>query len=372
MNATATLRRHPRTSFALVALAMLAGHATMIPWHARGGHGPLPDWTLAVDLLLVLPLLWWWLQPAPRAIGAWLGAAAVALAGIWVGAWLLPDASKQLWLWLEPLRWMVIGVLLLGQLCLVTLALRPLARVLAFRRRAQRSGDTPQGLLETDLQAVLDAQAAQAAQTARAAGLAAQAAHGALPWLKLEARFWLYALAPRRWLDGTPPAGEQWFRVHRQGQNLSNQLGFVVLAAAEIPVVHLLLHLGFGPLVAGIVTAISVYGALFLWAEARATRWRPVGVDGSALHLRHGLVHDLRVPRAAIIGAGLHRGDNPRRAPGRLRCAGMGRANLRLQLRPGTRLGTLTGEREVREIFLGVDEPERLLRALDLAGDAAR
>jgi hypothetical protein len=40
-------------------------------------------------------------------------------------------------------------------------------------------------------------------------------------------------------------------------------------------------------------------------------------------------------------------------------------------LRPGTRLATLTGEREVREIFLGIDEPERLLRALNLPGDPA-
>jgi hypothetical protein len=32
------------------------------------------------------------------------------------------------------------------------------------------------------------------------------------------------------------------------------------------------------------------------------------------------------------------------------------------------RLATLTGEREVHEIFLGVDEPERLLRALNEPG----
>jgi hypothetical protein len=32
------------------------------------------------------------------------------------------------------------------------------------------------------------------------------------------------------------------------------------------------------------------------------------------------------------------------------------------------RLATLTGEREVHELFLGVDEPERLLRALNEPG----
>lgn len=352
MNPAVRLRQHPRASFALVALAMLAGYAAMIPWHARHGHGPLPDWTLALDLLVVLPLWWWWLQPAPRGRQAGLGALAVALVGIWAGAWLLPADSKQLWLWLEPLRWVLVGALVLMQLALVTLALRQLARVLAGRRRALRSGQGLPGLLETELHAAVDA---QAAGTAR-------------PWLRLEARLWLYAVAPRRWLEATPAAGEQWFGVHRQGQNLSNQMGFVILAAVEIPIVHVLLHLGFGALVAGIVTALSVYGALFLWAEARATRWRPVGLDATTLHLRHGLVTDVPVPRSAIVSAQLYRGAAPRRARGRLRCTGMGRANLRLQLRPGTRLAALTGEQAFTEVYLGVDEPERLLRALGVTG----
>jgi hypothetical protein len=359
------LRQHPRRSFGLVALALLAAYAWIIPWHAQQGLGPLPDWTLAFDLLLVLPLLWWWLQPAPRGRGAALGALAVAMAGIWVGAWLLPQADKQVWLWLEPMRWVLLGALLLLQLALATLALRGLARVLRQRRRLLQTGQAPRGLLEDELHAVIDAEAT------RATRLTGAPAGAALPWLKLEARLWLYALAPARWLATLAADGERWFGVHRQGQNLSNQMGFVVLAGVEIPVVHLLLHLWFGPLVAGIVTALSVYGWLFLWAEARATRWRPVALDAHTLHLRHGLVDDLAVPRQAIAAAALYRGPAPARAAGRLRCSGMGRANLRLVLAPGTRLATLVGKRAVHEIFLGVDEPERLLQALNESGTPA-
>jgi hypothetical protein len=352
-----TLKRHPRATLALAALGMLAGYAWMIPWHARHGGGPLPDWALAFDLLLVLPLLAWWLQPAPRGPSAVFTALAVALAGIWVGAWLLPPENKAVWLWLEPLRWAVLGVLLSLELLLVALALRQLANVLWLRRRA--SAPAP---LEAELHALL------VAQSERLGRLTGRPLGAALPWLQLEARMWLYALAPRRWLDAAPPAGEQAFAVHRQGQNLSNQMGFVVLAGVEIPVVHGLLHLWFGPLVAGVVTALSVWGWLFLWAEARATRWRCLGLDATTLHLRHGLVTDLAVPRQAIVVAQLHRGAPPARARGRLRCTGMGRAKLHLVLRPGTRLATLTGERTFTEVFLGVDEPERLLRALNVPG----
>ena len=71
------LQRHPRATLALAALAMVGGYAWLIPWHARHGD-PVPDWTLALDLLVVLPLLAWWLQPAPRGRGALFAALAVA------------------------------------------------------------------------------------------------------------------------------------------------------------------------------------------------------------------------------------------------------------------------------------------------------
>lgn len=350
------LQRHPRATLAVAALAMVGGYAWLIPWHAQRGD-PVPDWTLALDLLVVLPLLAWWLQPVPRGRGALFGALAVALAGIWVGAWLLPEENKLVWRWLEPLRWAVVGALLALQLLLMASALRQLVTVLRLRRHAAVPGP-----LEAELHALL------AAQGERLGRLTGRPLGAALPWLQMEARMWLYALAPRRWLDTPPPAGEQAFGVHRQGQNLSNQMGFVVLMGVEIPVLHLLLHLWAGPLVAGIATLLGIWGWLFLWAEARATRWRAVGLDAATLHQRHGLVTDLAVPRAAIVAASLHRGTAPTRAKGHLRLVGMGRANLRLALAPGTRLATLTGEREVHELFLGVDEPERLLRALTEPG----
>ena len=339
------LRQHPKLAFAAAAALMAAGYAAFIPWHAAAGLGPWPDWTLALDLLVVLPLLWLWLQPAPRGRQAWLGALGVALAGIWVGSWLLADEDKQLWRWLEPLRWVAIAALVALQLVVTGAALKELSG--ALRRRGAAAA--PTGLLEDDLHRVL----------ARSLG-----AGPLLSWLQLDARLWLYALLPTRHLSGTPAAGERWFPVHRQGGNLSSQWGFVVLIGVEIPIVHVLLHLWAGAGVAAVVTALSVYGWLFFWAEARATRWRPVALDNARLCVRHGLVVDAVVPRQAIVSARVHRGAEPARAAGRLRVTGMGRANVRIELAPGTRLALLTGERDVGEIFIGVDEPERLVQAL--------
>jgi hypothetical protein len=363
-------RQHPRASFAVFALAtlaLLAAYAVAIPWLARNGHEPLPDWTLAIDLLIVLPLLWWWLQPAPRGRAAAFGAVAVAMLGVAAGAWLLPAENKSVWLWLEPMRWLLLGALALVQLALAGLTLRELAALLAQRQRALARGERPAALLETGLHAVIERRAlALARRTGAPLG-------PGLKWIQADARLWLYALAPRRWLEAaTPAAGERWFGVHRQGQNLSNQTGFAILVAAEIPIAHLFVHLMFGPTVAAVVTALGVYGALYLWAETRATRWRPLALDSRSLQIRHGLIDDLHVPRAVIVGVDTWRGQPPRRAAGRLRFVGMGRANLRLALAPGTRLHTLFGEREVGEIFLGVDEPERLLQALRKPGPTPR
>jgi hypothetical protein len=339
-----TLRRHSRRVFAGCVALMAAGYAWMIPWHARAGFGPLPDWALAIDLLVVLPLVWLALQTPPRGRTAWLGALAVAMAGIWVGAWALPEENKLVWLWLEPLRWVVVGAVLMLEVALLALAVHGVA--LAWRQRRRVASP---GLLESDVHHAM----------ARRLGTGAL-----LAWWQLEARMWLYALTPTRHLRGSVPAGERWFSVHRHGQNASNQLGFVILAGAEIPIAHGLLHLWFGPWVAGVATALSVWGWIFLFAEWRASRWRPVSLSATTLHLRHGLMTDVALPRCAVLRAEQWRGAAPRRAGGRLNAIGMGRANLRLELAAGTELATLTGRRHVHEVFIGIDEPERLLAAL--------
>ncbi|WP_374673738.1 hypothetical protein [Ideonella sp.] len=89
----------------------------------------------------------------------------------------------------------------------------------------------------------------------------------------------------------------------------------------------------------------------------------PITLTNEGLHLRSGVLGDHWVPRSAILAAEAT-AVRPRRGRQRLRLTGVGRANVLIRLRPGTRLGTPFGERVVSEIVLGVDEPARLLAAL--------
>ena len=90
---------------------------------------------------------------------------------------------------------------------------------------------------------------------------------------------------------------------------------------------------------------------------------RPVTLDRHGLHLRHGVLADFSIAPQSILLAERCR-TTPRRAPHRLRLQGMGTANVRLLLAPGTRVETLLGPREISEVFVGVDEPDRFVQAI--------
>ncbi len=332
-------------AFATVVALICAAYAVAMkgPWPVPGG--PMPSWAMAIDLLLVLPLGWLLLKPRDWR-RRWPGALALAGAGFLIGHWLVPEGDA-LWALLGDVRWLLLGGVLLAELWLLSGLLRQVWR-------SRQGGNA-------------EAVAAQGVRQALGDGLAGRL-------MQLESRLWVYALVRRP--VAAPFVGEQHFSVHRQHGNASNQLGFVILMGVELPIVHVLLHLSFGATVAWVVTAISAYGWLYLWAEYRATRWRPVSLDADALHLRYGLLIDATLPRASVQGAEPVAGREPRgpstRAPGRLVLQGMGRANVRLRLQPGTRVRLPWGEREIHEVLLGMDEPERFICALNTTARPVR
>lgn len=330
------LRKH---GFWLLAAAVIGGNALIVSAHQDWAAAPVPEWPVAIDLLLLLPAIYAWLnRREPRK--ALLGAASLFALGVLAGSLILPPADKQLWVWLEQLRLVAIVGIVLVQLVLISLMLHEVHRA--------RTGEN----LELAINRALDRRFG----TAGLSGL-----------LKLEARMWLYALVRKPIRVAFP--GSLHFYSGQQHGNASNQLAFLILMAAEIPLLHLLLHFMASPLAAVVVTVLSVYGWIFLLAEYRASLHRPIslleGMDGgeATLHLRYGLVTDLDLPLAAIQS--VTRCSGPvRRARGRLRLVGMGAANLCLQLRPGTRLNGLFGAQRIDTLYLGVDQPEQLLHAL--------
>lgn len=320
--------------FWLLALAVFAGNA-VLAWNWTQWTGePLPEWPLGIDVLLLLPLAYLWVHRQRGWKQALGGAAALFGFGVLAGSWLLPDASKQLWRHLEALR--IPAILLL--VALQGMLFAGIARAAWRSRRTQPIEDAVQEGLERTL-----------------------GANAMSRLLALESRLWIYALLPRPAPAGF--AGRQHFSVHAQGGNVSNQVAFLVIVGAEIPLLHVLLHWMWSPLAAIVVTVLSLYGWLFLWAEYRASWLRPISLEGSHLRIRHGIAIDYNVSLACIAQAHAYRGPT-HRAAGRLRAYGMGQPNIRLQLHPDTRIATSFGFVAAHEILLGVDHPAALLAAL--------
>lgn len=333
---TANAAVHPAPSrgrlFAALAMAIVAANAVIVALYPAWHGGPAPDWPVAVDLILLIPLLYlafnhrqgW---PAVRR------ALLLAGLGVVIGGLILPAESKQVWLLLDPLRYLAIALLLALQLLVMG---GVLWRV--FAARGARN-------VELALQAEIDARVADA----RVARL-----------LRLESRIWTYALLRRPVVQAFP--GQRHFHVGRQGFNATNQLGFLILIGAEIPIAHFLIAL-FDPTLAAVVTALSVYGFLFLLADCRATRLRPISLDAGGLHLRYGVVTDTWLPWSQIAAVTPHRGE-VRRTRGERRLIGMGEANVCIELVPDATLDGLFGARPTRRLYLGVDEPGEFIAAL--------
>lgn len=320
-------------TFWALAAVVFAGNALLAGPIARIEGYAVAEWPVAFDLLLLVPFGFLWVyRKGGRA--AWVGAAALFGTGVVFGRLILPVESQHFWPVLVELRYGALAAVFAAQLVLIAIMLRE----------------------------VLRARATQNLETAVDAALAKRFGRQPIANLfRLEARMWLYALMRRPVTHPFP--GHVHFHCHLQHGNASNQQAFLILALFEIPIAHILIHLFAGPTSAIVVTALSIYGLVFLLAEYRATVHRPVSIVREAMHLRYGVLNDVRIPLNRIIGIEPWQGP-VRRAKGRLRCVGMGAANVRVALRKGTVLARLVGERVIEEIFIGIDQPQQFRDAL--------
>ncbi len=131
-----------------------------------------------------------------------------------------------------------------------------------------------------------------------------RAAREALPWdraaeiLATEAALFYYAFGAWR-AKPHVPAGAYAFTQHRRSGQGGIVFALLVLIAAEGLAVHLLLA-RWSVVAAWVLTIGSLYGALWLVADYRATVLRPILVDAEDVWIRAGLRWSLRLPRAAI------------------------------------------------------------------------
>lgn len=162
--------------------------------------------------------------------------------------------------------------------------------------------------------------------------------------------------------------GESRFTIH-ENSGFGMLLGALVgLSCLEIPLIHLVVRRYSHP-AAWILSAISVYGAIWLTGFLRSLTLRPVTLDSSILTLRKGLLWDVQVPLTAIQSVEPAREeDRPARVPGyQLITAGQD-PQLDIHLaQPLTAYGPYGLRRSVTRIAVATDAPEEFRKALEAA-----
>ncbi len=310
-------------------------------WLRAGGD--LPQWPVALDLLLTVPAVYWWLHRRDRRRAA-LGALALAGTGIWIASVILPDTGGPVWSVLRLLRNVGLGLVVVLEVGIVVSMLRLVVRLAHDRN--------PDYALREGMQ--------QRFGTTLAARVVA-----------FDMRMWLHVFAGAR--RAWHYAGDTHFSYHRKDGNASNQQAFLFLMLIDVPIAHAVLTVFASATAAWIVTVLTVLSLALMLGHYRATLRCPVSLDSDTLYLRYGLaVAEAAVPLAAIAQATAGSGELQRRAPGVLRLNEAGAPNVCIRLHePVVVAGWFGIERSIDTIALGIDQPREFLAALN-ARRAAR
>jgi hypothetical protein len=331
--------RIPRPGFVFLAAAALVVAAEILVTQtgALAARPELLGRAVTVDLLVVLPALWWWLGVRRS------GAPPVTLVPVVVAAWwiakaLLP-AESQAWLRTAAA---VAPALEAGLLLYLGLRIR--------RIRRAYHGTTPGD-------PVLRLRAAVA--EVLGAGAASRLLADEITTLR-------YLFRP----PGLPvPRGTETFTTHRRSGWGAVVFALSLVGAVEVVAVHALVARWSHP-AAWALTALSVYGILWLVADWRATRARPVTLGGGSLVVRAGLRWNASIPRGRVLEARAPSPAEEFREEDALSLAPLGPPALVLELSAPTEVeGPLGISRRVTKLGIPVDDPERMAARLGGGGD---
>jgi hypothetical protein len=163
---------------------------------------------------------------------------------------------------------------------------------------------------------------------------------------------------------GRPPENQQSFSYDQKVGYGGIILALVLVTAMEIIGVHLLVH-RWSHGTAWLLSGFGLYGAIWLLADYRSARLRPLIAAEDALFVRLGLRWTLRIPYSCINSIHAPGTAPPKRSPGYLKATLIGPPQILLELcRPLKAEGPYGIKRRVHRVGLAVDDPTRLMAIL--------
>jgi len=340
MNSLFTTTRPRRTGlFVLLAILLIGVERIVVQTPSFVQRSGLLSWAVTADLVLGLPLLYYFIVSQPLKLSRW-SLTAIAGGSLFVAWWVLPDGARQ------PVICLREGVMLaeLGVGIYFVSQTRRLIR--QYRQMALHRPDFVLNLHESVRLSIGQGRAVQV--------------------LTSELITWRYGLLG--WIGSVEAkASQRVFTTHRTSGQIALLVMVTVVALLETGVFHLLLSRWSVP-GAWLLTAASLYGILFLIAETVATARRPHLLDADGLHLRFGIrwygtLLRSQIERIEPIS------EKPAKSDDQLTGTLLTTPNVVITLRDPVRLNGLYGlTKSVRQVALFVDERANLLNEFGANG----
>lgn len=285
-----------------------------------------PEWPLLIDAFIVLPIVCYLcLKDKKEAL---LKAVAYAAIMILFGAYLIPAQQKFIWGYLEQVRYLVLALVLIVELVIV-------GSVIAAIRVKLNDAQDPDQSITNPLKRWLKA-------------------GPVFNLMQFDMRMWVFCLFANK-INPKSYTGQQHFFYAKKDDAQSNAFGFIMLMAFEVPIAHLVLHFAWSPLAANVVTLLTLFGLVLFIGEYRAMSRRPISLTDDTLIVRYGLFNPLHIELSNIQSIDLHNTFVPRqRHVARYNFSGA--PNIAIKLHT-----PMNGKSEV---YIGVDEPKRLLQSI--------
>lgn len=323
----------PLPALGLFGVAVLAATFGVVRAIEAGTHPQILADALTLDLLLAVPLAYWFL--AVRGAG-WPRVTVVPVFVLSVAATRLVPALEagRLLPWLE---WVAIP----AELLLLTIVTR---RAIAMSRTLARDGgdDALESLRRASLELI---------EAPRAAEIIAYEA--AVLW---------YAVAGGGRRSASPAAES--FGVRRRSGYGPVLTAILLALVAEGIALHLFVR-HWSAAAAWILTILTAYAAVWLLGDFRALGRRTIALTADELLVRLGLRWTVRVPLERVLAVRAAAGAAESRGPDHLRAVILGSERQVVELAaPIEAVGFYGIRRRVQSIGLAVDDPEPFLEAL--------
>ena len=285
------------------------------------------EWLLLIDGLLVIPLVCFYCLKDDLKAAILKSIVYVSLI-ILLGSFIIPQAQKHVWLYLESLRYVVLFAFVLLEVVTIFTV------IIAIKSSLNQDKDPDLAIKEPIVKRL-----GQSFVTSL---------------LEFEARVWTYALFAKK-IKAENFIGTQHFSYHLKDGTQSNLLGFIIIICAEIPLVHTLLYFIWSPYVANVISILTAMSLIYFVAEYRAIAIRPVSITNKGLVIRYSVWNPLQLSFSQIESIMLNKKSISRnKACKRYNLFGV--PNIEIQLKK-------SNSYKYEKIYLGLDNPASFIQS---------